>query len=156
LFAQKKFKFDHLLAPWLTSVYMGACGFKSSVKWIFSDSMVSAPPMEAIPAKALLLRMLGLFHLGQGRVMPVPFKTAVAFALEERLEKAREAFEGSQFNGGADFAELKDPSWVREFSSFDALVSSPSVTALWTVLYLPLVQWSKNDIEVKVFGQDGD
>jgi exonuclease V gamma subunit len=152
LFAQKKLKLDPLLAPWLTSVYMGACGFSASLKWIFSDSMLSAKPMDSRVAKSVLLRMLSLFYSGQSRVMPVPFKTALAFALDENLEKARSVYEGSQFNGGGGFADLKDPCWVREFPSFDALVSSPSVPALWTQLYLPLVQWSKNEIEVKAFG----
>ena len=156
LFAQKKIKLEHLLAPWLTCAYMAACGFEASVKWIFSDAMLISPSMDPNAARAVLCKMLGLFTAGQGQVMPVPFKTASAFALEGSLDKARMAYEGAQFNGGGDFADLKDLCWAREYPNFDALVASPSVTALWKVLYSPLVQWSQKDIVVEAFGQHGD
>lgn len=156
LFKQKKIRFEQLLAPWLTSAYLACCGYEAMVKWIFSDAMVSAQPMPFDRAQGVIQSILRFFHFGQYMVLPVPFKTAMAFVQNGDLDKARTTFEGDPMSPAGDFSDRSDPSWAREYANFGELLSSPRVSELWQHLYQPLLEWSQDTLVIEDFDRHDD
>jgi exodeoxyribonuclease V gamma subunit len=151
LFTKRKIKLGHLLEPWLTSIFLSACESQARVKWIYSDAVVSVNALDCDQSSQSLRKLLCAYNLGQTLVLPLPFQTALAYVMGESLENAKKAYEGSKFDGGNDFAELQDPCWAREYSSFDDLMKVPNLTALWKQLYQPLLEWSQTNIDIQEF-----
>ncbi|WP_417347113.1 exodeoxyribonuclease V subunit gamma [Ferrimonas sp.] len=129
----------------LARLYLGhlagcACGHQMTSVLIGADSIWSLPPMEVASAQKQLQTLLTRYLEGMQAPLPVAPRAALAYLAgdgddEERLQKARSAYEPGFFGGG-DLGY--SPYLTRQFPDFSQL-DPQRFASLAEDLYQPLL-----------------
>ncbi|PKM12050.1 MAG: exodeoxyribonuclease V subunit gamma [Gammaproteobacteria bacterium HGW-Gammaproteobacteria-3] len=119
----KTIQYHKLLSHWLR--HLAACAAKPVVTLVVcADDIIEIPPIEQAEAHEYLATLVGAFHRGIAKPLPVASKSAFAWlnaAPEQALEKARSAYEGDDWNAGeVDY----DAYLTRFFPSFANLMQN--------------------------------
>jgi exonuclease V gamma subunit len=69
--------------------------------------------------------------------LPMPLKTAMIYAKDKDIEKAKTAYEGNDHLMG----EVRDMSLERIYPEFDALIHDPQVLSTWVETFEPFWSW---------------
>jgi len=127
----------HLLRPWILSLIFAHLELNVQIAILFSDSHLQITP----PSKELADQSLAILTkaYAQSRLsfMPMPLKTAMIYAKDKDIEKAKTAYEGHERSPG----EVKDMSFERIYPDFDSLTKDPETLNSWIETFEPFWSW---------------
>ena len=150
---------DKLLDAWLRSLAAaaGQAGQAGQGRVLHGllvgpDATLRISPIDGESARQQLGLLLLTWREGMVSPLPLPLRTALALAGDEKSEKAEEAYEGSSFR--PEFAEVREMCLARCFPDFDALeaVQTPSgesmLHELAAAVYGPMLDWIAAHVSV--------
>lgn len=140
---------ERLLPLYVRSLVAAACGISVDGWVVGREQCLHITPMSYDVARAALQDMLQAWVHGQYAVLPVPCRTALAWAQSDvtqvgghSIHKIVPVYEGSFHARG----EGQDLYWARLFPDFEAL-SADGRFAQWAgVLYAPLLAWCREHV----------
>ena len=147
---------DKLLEAWLRSL-AAAAGQAGSGRELHGllvgpDATLRIAPIDGAAARQQLGRLLLTWREGMASPLPLPLKTALALAGDDKSEKAEEAYEGSSFR--PEFAEVREMCLARCFPDFDALEAVQTqdggslLHELAAAVYGPMLDWIAGHVSV--------
>ena len=105
------------------------------------DGVVEIPPYPQEKAVETLKALLKLWSDGMNSPLPLPPKTALAFAAEK---DAVTPYEGGHMSSG----EVQDTCLARMYPDYDALAADGQFAELAKAVYTPLLEWAKQQVKV--------
>lgn len=143
---------DRLMNAWVMSLVAASCDVKLRQVIVGRDVVAYIQPVNKELAKQVLDMLMSLWKIGMARPVPLPLKTAIAYAIAsakstqdnpvKRPKPAVDAYEGQESFSGGDPkpGENQEMCLSREYPDFDALLETDFVT-LAPRIYLPLIDW---------------
>ena len=132
---------DKLLGAWVRTLAIAASGTAAQGILVGRDGVVEIPPYPQEKAVEILKGLLQLWSDGMNAPLPLPPKTALAFAAEKN---AVEAYEGGHMSNG----EVQDTCLARMYPDYEALEADGSFAELAKAVYTPLLEWTKERVKV--------
>ena len=139
---------EKLLDAWVRTLAIAASGVAVQGIFIGRDGLARIPPFPKEQAVELLKRLVQLWLDGMRSPLPLPFKTALAYAADQ---EAVTTYEG-------DFrvsAEVEEPCLSRMFPDYHELEADGRFHTLAKEIYGPLVQWAKHGVKVEGYAVEG-
>jgi exodeoxyribonuclease V gamma subunit len=130
---------EKLLGAWVRTLAIAASGAKARGILVGRDGVVEIPPYPQEKAVQTLKGLLQLWSEGMNSPLPLPLKTALAFAAEK---DAATSYEGGYMSSG----EVQDTCLARMYPDFDALAADGRFAVLAKAVYTPLLEWTKQQV----------
>lgn len=151
--AQGQPRLDKLMPAYVRSLVASACGLSVPLWLVGRDCALHILPLPQDAAQQNLSAWLAAWQQGRQTPLPLPVKTALAWAEqveqspETAQEKARSAYEGGYQHQG----EGQELEWARFFPDFEALTADGQFAPLAQQLYAPVLAWGKEQVRVVVW-----
>lgn len=138
----KAIRYDKLLQPWVVQILANASGVALSTRFLAPDATVVLQPLDSNEATRHLNALLDAWKHGMQMPLPIARRTAYAWLLAERDDKAafdaaRSGYEGSEAPNAPPGEMNREPSLARTWRSFPALHADGFEH--WLPLYRPLL-----------------
>jgi exodeoxyribonuclease V gamma subunit len=130
---------DKLLGAWVRTLAIAASGAKARGILVGRDGVVEIPPYPQEKAVQTLKGLLQLWSEGMNSPLPLPPKTALAFAADR---DATTPYEGGYMSSG----EVQDTCLARMYPDFDALAADGRFEALSKAVYAPMLEWATQQV----------
>ncbi|HPW29962.1 MAG TPA: exodeoxyribonuclease V subunit gamma, partial [Rhodoferax sp.] len=140
---------EKLLGAWVRSLAIAASGAKARGILVGRDGVVEIPPYPKEKAIDTLKELLQLWLDGMNTPLPLPLKTALAFAADKDPVTT---YEG----GFMSSAEADDPCLFRMFPDYDALIADGRFEVLAMKIYAPLLEWVKKQVKAAVHATEDE
>ncbi len=161
---QRKPQPHQLLPLYLRSLVASACG-QPLAQWVVGrNGVLYLPPMDCASAPAALNPWLAAWQAGQAAPLPLPCKTALAWAeaytkelaatqdcsaaAQHAASKAQACYTPTFQAAERDYSEGGSLHWQRLFADFEQLTASGQLAALAPSLYQPLLDWGHHAVRV--------
>jgi exodeoxyribonuclease V gamma subunit len=134
---------EKLLGAWVRSLAIAASDAKAGGILVGRDGVVYIPPFPKDKAVEILKGLLQIWLQGMDTPLPLPLKTAIAFAAKK---DATTAYEGGYMSS----AEVIEPCLARMYPDYGALVADGRFEVLSKAVYEPLLEWVNQQVKVAV------
>ena len=144
--AEPKAQPHKLLAAWVRCLAAAASGVAAHGVLVGQDATLTLAPPPPDEARATLETLLTVWQQGMTAPMPLPLKTAIAWAQHpaDAAKKARTAYEGG-FNASAEGDEA---CLARTYPRFADLLADGRLPALVAQVHGPLTAWAKTHVTI--------
>ena len=137
LFSNKAMRHHQLLRPWILSTVFAHLELDVQLVFLFADVQFTAVQQSKEQADHVLEVLASLYAMSEIQFVAVPLKTALTYAKNADLKKAKLIYEGSEHV----FAEVNDLSLQRIFPDFEALIQEEGTLELWRTVFEPFWAW---------------
>jgi exodeoxyribonuclease V gamma subunit len=134
---------EKLLGAWVHSLAIAASGANVRGILVGRDGVVYLPLMPKDDAVQTLKGLLQIWLDGMNAPLPLPLKTALAFAAEK---DATTTYEGGYMSS----AEVIEPCLARMYPDYGALVADGRFEVMAKAVYSPLLEWVNQQVKVAV------
>jgi exodeoxyribonuclease V gamma subunit len=134
---------EKLLGAWIRSLAIAASGASAWGILVGRDGVIEIPPIPKELAVETLKGLLQIWLEGMNTPLPLPLKTALAFAA---VEDAVERYEGGYMSRG----DVEDTCLGRMFPDYEALTADGQFEVLANQIYKPLLEWVKVHVKASV------
>jgi exodeoxyribonuclease V gamma subunit len=132
---------EKLVGAWVHSLAIAASGAKVTGMLVGRDGVVYLAPIPQDQAVQTLKGLLQIWLDGMNAPLPLPLKTALAFAAQK---DAVTTYEG----GYLSRAEGVEPCLARMYPDYGALVADGRFEGLAKTAYEPLLEWVNQHVKV--------
>jgi len=137
LYGGRAMRTHQLLRSWILSVIFEHLEMEVQMVILFSDRYLQITPPSKELADLTLDALANAYGISRLGFLPMPLKTAMIYAKDKDIEKAKTAYEGNDHLMG----EVRDMSLERIYPEFDALIHDPQVLSTWVETFEPFWSW---------------
>jgi exodeoxyribonuclease V gamma subunit len=145
---------DKLLTAWVRSLAAAACGRPAAGIVIGADAVIHVAALEPAAAQGTLLGVMRACQEGLSGDRPWPTAVLTGLAFVTDPDKARSAYEGSDFGGG--LGEGREACLSRLYPDFAALSRDPEFGASSLKLYAPYQDWLNDQVLIEELPDHAD
>ena len=145
---------DKLLAAWVRSLALAACGQPAAGILIGADAVLHISPCEPAAARETLDGLLQAAQQGLSGHAPLPTAVLTGLAFLKDPGKARPVFEGHDFSEVP--GEGREACLARLYPDFATLLAEPAFGAASQRLYAPYRTWLDDHITIEVLAHPAD
>ena len=137
----KQLRADKLIDAWVRVLVSSACGGPATGLFVGRDVTLRLGAVERDRAEQALQDLLGAWRIGMNEPLPLPMRSALAFA---GGGNPQEAYEGRFEQEG----ENAEPCLARCFPTFEALTANGRFEAWAERIYRPMLDWIAASVSV--------